>query len=722
MDMQDKNAIPAPKCKTLPHVRKYTNQNNPSYIDETPDPYHWLSDKSNPEVIDYLKAENSYTKECMRDTDELQKQLFDEIKSRIQETDTSAPWPHDDYLYYFRTVEKQEYSIFCRKLSDKQTKSPEEILLDENILAADHEFFSIGDIEVSPCHKYLAYTADTTGDEQYQLFIKNLLTDTIINISEKYEIGDVSAGLTWSADSLSIIYIKLDPSLRPYQVWAFTQSDHSNILLFTEADERFWTGAELTRTLDFILIHSQSKLSSEVYYLPATGISKESTKLITSIKPRQQHVEYYVDHYKSTGKNSQQSEFFYILINSEQKPNFELYRTDINSKSVEEWELLISHKNDIKLANIDCFADYCVLLTRENGLNQLKIIPNYDFGNIIKLNIEKKFNEQVYDIGPGHNEMFKNQFYYFDYESLATPHSVYKMDTSNTDDLQIELVKQDPVLNNFNRNNYISERIFIESSDKSVKIPLSIIYNKQKYKKDGTHGALLYGYGSYGISIDPYFSHSRISLLDRGMAYIIAHIRGGGELGETWHYAGRLNCKTNTFSDFISAAEYLTEHQYTSSDKLAIQGGSAGGLLIGNVINQKPELFKAAIAEVPFVDCLNTMLDPSLPLTITEYEEWGNPTNELEVYQYIKSYAPYENVTTQKYPNLLINNSLEDYRVSYWEAAKWTAKLRVHQKADNTILLKTQMTAGHGGASGRYQALHEVAFNYSFVLKYLNLD
>lgn len=736
----DKNTIiSAPKCKALKHVRKYVNND---YSDKVDDPYFWLTDKHNPEVIDYLTQENRYTDHIMQDSKDLQQELFNEIKSRIQETDTSAPWPYDNYLYYFRTIKDKEYGLFCRCRNQANNQvnysidsSTEEILLDENTLAENHDFFQIGDQEISSCHKFLAYTVDTKGDEKYSLYIKDLTNNITYDFSTIANLNHLYAGLTWSADSKSLLYIVLDNSLRPYQVWNLdfdyflknTKKPELDTLiykLFTEADERFRVSTDISRSKEFIFIELESHLSSEIYYLPARGLSKHSVNNIKLVKPRVQDVQYFIEHQCNHNKKEN---YFYLLINSKQKPNYELFRININSYSnhndsqdlsdLKQWQLLIKHDINTKLEDFDCFQDFCVLFTRKNGLNYLNIINHYDFKNLSTYNIEQRLHEQVYTLFPGHNEMYNTQNYRFHYESLSTPDSVYNLDINQVD---LQLIKQDQVLNNFNRSDYISERIFV-SVDGKVQVPVSIIYNKHKYKKDGNHPLLLYGYGSYGISMDPYFSHARISLLDRGIAYAIAHIRGGGDLGETWHHQGRLGCKTNTFSDFIQSAEYLISHNYTNSNKLVIQGGSAGGLLMGNVINQKPELFHAVIAEVPFVDCLNTMLNPELPLTVTEYEEWGNPSADVEVYQYIKSYSPYENVSAQNYPNLLINNSLEDCRVSYWEAAKWTAKLRTMKTDNNMLLLKTEMTAGHGGASGRYEGIHEIAFNYSFILKNLEI-
>ncbi len=737
----DKNTIiSAPKCKALKHIRKYVNND---YLDKVDDPYFWLSNKSNPEVIDYLKQENAYTDYIMQDTKDLQKEIFNEIKARVQETDTSAPWPFDNYLYYFRTIKDKEYSIFCRCKNNQNNtidSNSEEILLDENILAETHDFFHIGDEEISPCHKFLAYTVDTTGDEKHSLYIKDIAKNITYDFSVIADLNHLCAHLTWSADSQSLLYVMLDSSLRPYQVWHLdfayfrknsNKPDLNKLthLLFEETDERFRVSTDISRSKEYIFIEVESHLSSEIYYLPAKDILNNINNLIL-IKPREQDVQYFIEHQNT--KNNQES-YLYLLINSKQKPNYELYRINLNNNKIHpndlrdlnQWELLIKHNDNTKLEDFESFENFCILFTRTNGLNYLHIINNNDFSKIQQYNIEQHLNEQVYTLFPAHNEMYKTQEYRFHYESLSTPDSVYSLtideSLSDINQIKLNLIKQDEVLSNFDRSHYITERLFvsIDDVDNKIKVPISLIYNKNFYKKDGKHPLLLYGYGSYGISMEPYFSHSRISLLDRGIAFAIAHIRGGGDLGETWHHQGRLDCKTNTFTDFIKSAEYLIENNYTNSHKLIIQGGSAGGLLMGNVINQRPELFHCVIAEVPFVDCLNTMLNPNLPLTVTEYEEWGNPTADSEVYKYIKSYAPYENVTNQCYPHILINNSLEDCRVSYWEAAKWAAKLRVNKTDNNILLLKTEMTAGHSGASGRYQSLHEIAFNYSFIIKTL---
>jgi oligopeptidase B len=718
-----KKEISAPKCKTLPHVRKYYNTNNPEYTDEVNDPYHWLIDKSNQEVIDYLIAENNYTNYVMSDTKKLQEQLFLEFKNRIQETDSRAPWPHDNYLYYFRTIAEKEYHLFCRKNINDQTTDSEQILLDKNLLAEQYDFFNIGDLEVSPCHNYIAYTVDTIGNECYELYIKDLNTNESFNLN----IQNISPDIEWSADSKVLLYLKLDELLRPYELNCFNcfefltnkkLNTQLNFTLHYETDEKFRLCVERTRSKEYLIITAQSKISTEVYYLPAHNLTPDSINKIQLIKPRLEHVEYYIEHHRHNNQNH-----FYILLSSEKTPNFELYKVDLNTttdlQNTNNWQLIIPHDINTKLDHLDCFKDYCILFTKSNGLNNLYIINNYNFTKLEKYDIELNFKEQIYDIAPANNEMYDHNEYRLQYESMSTPHSIYSVKISQDNNYQLTLIKTDSVLNNYNKSDYISERLFVNTAP-NVSVPISLIYNKNKYKKDGSHPLLLYGYGSYGISIDPYFSYTRISLLDRGIAFAIAHIRGGGELGEPWHHQGRMHVKTNTFLDFIKCSEYLIHNKYTSAAKLIIQGGSAGGLLIGYVINQRPELFNIAIAEVPFVDCLNTMLDPTLPLTVTEYDEWGNPTDSALVYQYIKSYAPYENIKTQNYPHLLINNSLEDTRVCYWEAAKWTAKLRTHKLDNNLLLLNTEMAAGHGGVSGRYQAMKDTAFTYSFILKCLN--
>ncbi|MBP9722842.1 MAG: S9 family peptidase [Gammaproteobacteria bacterium] len=714
--------IDAPKCKTLNHIRKYPNQNShitntDIIIDETVDPYFWLHDKNNSEVIDYLNAENNYADKVMRSTNNLQQELFNEIKARIKETDNSAPWQIDNYCYYYRTEINKEYSIFCRKLisascSDSPEEFLEEILLDENILASDQEFFVIGDLEVSPCHKYLAYTVDTTGNECYELFIKHLTTAETKKITFDTDIN-IAPEITWSADSKHLIYITLDNSLRPYSIWSYFYQPKKLVpktktrLIFTEPDEKFRVSIERTRSNKYILIESSSQTSTEIYYLPASNLSKNIDKL-TSVKPRQANIEYSVDHYFN---NNTQEQYFYILINSPTKLNYELFKYNFNSSSSTNLELLIAHNNNIQLESIECFADYAVLYTKENCVTALNIIRNYNFDNIQHLDLTTILSEELYEISAGQNEMYDSKEYIFELESFVTPSRVYAIKPAMPEP-DLRLIKASQVFN-VNKDNYVTKRLFVN------KIPISLIYNKHTYQPNGRQPLLLYGYGSYGISIDPYFSYSRFSLLDRGIAFAIAHIRGGGELGDEWHHQGRLDCKTNTFSDFITAANYLISNKYTNSKKLIIHGGSAGGLLIGNVINQRPDLFNIAIAEVPFVDCLNTMLDPDLPLTINEYEEWGDPNNQT-VYNYIKSYAPYENIKPQNYPNLLINNSLNDCRVGFWEAAKWAAKLRANKTNNNILLLKTLMNAGHGGSSGRYQSLYETAFNFNFILNSLD--
>lgn len=716
--MFNPNNIPTPKCK----------KQAPTNI--TGDHYDWLTNRGNPEVINYLKEENSYAELVMQNTKKLQQELFDEIKSRIKEDDITAPWEHDQYLYYFKTKTDQEYSIFCRRFINT-LEDTEQILLDENELAKNFEFFETGDMEISPCHQYLAYTVDTTGNESYQLYVKDLKnsqTYCLIATKDKIKISDE---IVWSADSKSILYIKLNRAHRNYQVWhynfaAFIENNNTQSLtfhtqIFHEKDERFELSIERTRSDQYLLIASNSQISSEIYYFPADNLISldfNTVKFIKSIKTRAQDVKYYAEHC---------NDYFYISINSKEKLNFELYRFHISDS--DNWELLIAHQPDIQIEHLDCFANFAILFTKQYGLPQLKIINNYDFKNIINFDIPQIFNEQIYDVAPGHNQMFNTSKYIFDYDSLITPSSTYSIEPQtkiNPENFNLQLIKSDEVLNGYDKNHYLTQRLLIDigidpDTNANLKLPISILYNKNQYKPDGNHPLLLYGYGAYGISIDPYFSYSRVSLLDRGIAFAIAHVRGGGELGESWHHGGRLACKNNTFNDFITAAEYLINNKYTHNSKLIIEGRSAGGLLIGNVINQRPELFHIAIAQVPFVDCLNTMLNPELPLTIGEYEEWGNPSNNKEAYEYIKSYAPYENIKQQKYPHLLLNNSINDYRVNYWEAAKFAAKLRAHKLDQNLLLLKTLMNAGHGGSSGRYQALHETVFNYSFILLCLGL-
>jgi oligopeptidase B len=655
------------------------------------DPYFWLREKTDPEVIAYLEAENQHTEAVMAPTANLQNALFDEILGRIQETDLTVPARDDEYLYYSRTEQGKQYSIHCRKRVGTET---EEILLDENELAKGQKYFRIDAIRPSADQQLLAYSVDTAGDEIYTIHVKDLITGGVL----ADQVAGAHGALQWASDNTTLFYVTVDAAKRPDKVWRHTlgtgQSD--NQLIFHEADERFFVSIEKSRSKRFLFIRLHSKNASEVHYLPAS----EPHGAFRLIQPRQPEVEYSVEH---------QSDWFLIRTNEAAK-NFRLMKAPIEDPDRRNWTEAIGHRADVKLEAIDAFRDHLVVYERENGLRKLRV-QNVTTGDTHYVG----FQEPSYSVAPLDNFEYNTHILRFRYTSLVTPSSIYDYDMVAR---SRELRKCEPVLGGYDPNDYVSERIFATAAD-GARIPIALVYRKGT-AREGNAPLLLYGYGSYGINSESTFASSRLSLLDRGFIYAIASIRGGAELGEEWHDQGKLKSKRNTFTDFIAAAEHLIEERYTASDRLAILGGSAGGLLMGAVVNLRPDLFHTVIAKVPFVDVLSTMLDSSLPLTVTEYEEWGDP-NEETAYLYMRSYSPYDNVERKAYPNMLITAGLNDPRVSYWEPAKWVAKLRAMKTDDNLLLLKTNMGSGHFGASGRYERIKETAFEYAFLLMILGL-
>ncbi len=660
--------------------------------DKRIDNYYWLRQQDNPEVIDYLKAENDYTEEKMQHTKELQKSLYDEILSRIKETDLSVPYRLKDYYYYFRTEEGQAYSIFCRKYKNLDAK--EEILLDQNELAEGKEFFSLGVTSVSPNQQILAYSTDTTGAEQYTLVFLDLSTRSLYSET----IPNTYYSFAWGNDNQTVFYTKVDDANRPYQLWRhILNSDPSkDVLVYQEDDEAYYLSVGKTRSRAYILLELGSMVTSEVYYLDADNPSGE----FKIFQPRQTGVEYSIEHHSNR---------FYIVIN-EEAINFKLMETPVNSPDKTNWKTLIPHREDVMLEGIDAFADHLAIYERKGGLPTARIQTL-----ATKEITELTFPEPTYSFSGGNNPEFDTTKFRFGYSSMITPSSVFDYDLATGGR---ELKKETEVLGGYDRTLYSSERLIATASD-GTKVPISLVY-KKGINKDGSNPLWLTGYGSYGYPYPATFSSLRLSLLDRGFIVAIAHIRGGQEMGRKWYEDGKFLHKKNTFTDFIACAEHLIAEKWTNSDRLVISGGSAGGLLMGAVINLRPDLFKAVVADVPFVDVLTSILDTSLPLTVLEWEEWGNP-NQPEYYDYIKSYSPYDNVTAKDYPALLIIAGLNDSRVKYWEPAKWTAKLREIKTDNNLLLLKTNMSAGHGGASGRYEHLQEIAFEYAFVLDQLNI-
>ena len=660
--------------------------------DERIDNYFWMRDRDNPKVIAYLEAENAYTESMMQHTEALQTTLYDEMLTRIKETDLSVPYRKGDFYYYSRTEEGKAYPIYCRKHGSLD--ATEEVLLDQNELASGHDFLSLGVFQVSPNHQLLAYSVDTTGDEQYTLFFLDLTTHQVYPES----IVETSPAFTWGNDSQTVFYTQVDPLNRPFKLFRHTLGfpPDSDVLIHHEQDESYFLDVSKTRSEAYILINLNSKVTSEVHYLDANN----PTGSFQVIQPRCSGVEYEVEHHGS---------HFYIVTN-DSAINFKLMKTLVESPSKKNWLPEIPHRDEVMISGVSAFADHLVVYEREAGLPTVRVR---------KLSTAEEhyitFPESTYAIFQGNNPEFNTTTLRFNYTSLVTPNSVFDYDLETQ---KRELKKETEVLGGYDRTQYTSDRIMATATD-GTQIPISIVY-KKGMERNGPCPLLLTGYGSYGASYPPSFSSNRLSLLDRGVVIAIAHIRGGGEMGRKWYEDGKFLKKKNTFTDFIACAEHLIAHKWTSKDAIAISGGSAGGLLMGAVTNMRPDLFKVVVANVPFVDVVTTMLDTSIPLTVLEWEEWGNP-NDKTYYEYMKSYSPYDNVEPKDYPHMLITAGLNDSRVKYWEPAKWTASLRDMKTDDNILLLKTNMGAGHGGASGRYQRLKEVAFEYAFLLERLGL-
>ncbi len=649
------------------------------------DNYYWLRQRGDSQVTAYLTAENAYTDTMMKQTEEGQEKIFQELKGRIRETDEEVPAKRGNYFYYTRTEAGKQYSIYCRK--EGNLDAPEDVLLDVNELAEGHAFCDIGVYQVGPNHNLLAYSVDTTGNETYDLYIMNLSTkvhlpDVIHNTSYSCE---------WANDNKTILYSTMDEAKRPDKIFRHVLGTESakDVLVFAEPDQSFFASVSKTRSNKYLLISVGSISTTEYRFLDANTPAGK----FTVIHPRQKDMEYYVDHH---------GDLFYISSNENAK-NFKLMTTPTKNPAKANWTEIIPHRDSVKIDNYDLFKNHLVVYERERGLNHIRII-NLTTNDDHRV----EFPEPVYDFQLSGNLEYDTENLRFIYYSLVTPRSVFDYDMNTKE----RVLKKEYEVKGYDRTLYESQRIFATAAD-GRQIPMSVVY-KKPLRLDGANPLYLYGYGSYGSSMDPWFSSNRISYLDRGFVYVIAHVRGGGEMGRFWYDEGKLLNKKNTFSDFIACAEHLVKEKYTNSNRLVVGGGSAGGLLIGAVVNMRPDLFKVAIAEVPFVDVMNTMLDSTIPLTVTEYEEWGNP-HDSQFYYYMKSYSPYDNVTAQEYPNMLITAGLNDPRVQYWEPAKWCARLRATKTGDDWLLLKTNMGQGHMGASGRYDFLKEIAFEMAFI-------
>lgn len=653
------------------------------------DEYYWLNKREDPAVLDYLNAENTYTDAMLSDVKDLRENLFKEIIGRIKQTDESVPCKIRGYYYYYRFEEGKEYPIHCRKKG--HLDAPEEILIDVNELATGQSYCHVTGLEVSPDNNMLAFGIDTISRRLYTIKIKNLQTGEMLTDV----VADTQGVTAWANDNQTFFYtLKNTETLRDERIMRHTlgSSQSHDKEVYHEKDEAFYASVFKTKSEKFIMIASTSTVSDEYHYLDANDPEGE----FKVIHPRERHLEYFVDHY---------GDHFYIRTNW-LATNFRLVKTPVTQTTKDNWEEVIPHRPDVLLDNFEIFNNYLVIAERKNALNLLKVI---EWSSNAEHYIP--FGEEVYQASFESNPDFDSDVLRFQYSSLTTPFSVYDYNMKTG---ERTLMKRMEVVGNFDPNNYESKRLFAKAPD-GTQIPISLVY-KNGMQLDGNNPLLLYGYGSYGISIDPYFSSMRLSLLDRGFVYAIAHIRGGQELGRQWYEDGKLLKKKNTFVDFIASAEELIHQKYTNPQKLFAMGGSAGGLLMGAVINMRPDLFKGIIAAVPFVDVVTTMLDEDIPLTTGEYDEWGNP-NQKEYYDYMKSYSPYDNIEPKPYPNMLVVTGLHDSQVQYWEPAKWVAKLRDLKTDQNLLLLHTNMHAGHGGASGRFERYKETALEYAFLLK-----
>lgn len=653
------------------------------------DQYYWLNERENPEVINYLEKENEYYQEFMKPYQKFEKDLFEELKSRIKENDESVPYFLNGYWYQVKYQEGKDYPIYVRK--KEKIEAAEEVIIDVNELAEGHEYFNLSGLSISPNNKYASFGVDRVGRRKYTLQVKDLEVNEILPTKIELTTG----GSVWANDNKTIFYTrKDDQTLRSNQVFKHQLGSEpkQDKLVFQEDDETFISYVYKTKSKEFIVIGSTSTTTDDYQILNAN----QPEDNFKPFAKRKQGVEYNIEHYK---------DHFYITTNLDGATNFKLMKTPIEKTSVKNWQEVIPHKEDTLLEGIDVFNEYLVTSERYNGLNRIRVM-RWDEKDDFYL----PFESETYTAYTTTNPEFDTHKLRFAYNSLTQPASVVEFDMQEKTS---KILKEQEVPNpNFDKDNYISERVWATASD-GTKIPVSLVY-KKGVKRNGKNPLLQYAYGSYGATIDPYFSTSRISLLDRGFIYAIAHIRGGEYLGRQWYEDGKMMKKKNTFTDFIDVSHYLIDQKYTSPEHLYAMGGSAGGLLMGAVINSSPELYHGVISAVPFVDVVTTMLDDSIPLTTGEYDEWGNP-NEKEYYEYMLSYSPYDQVKAQNYPNLLVTTGLHDSQVQYWEPAKWVAKLRELKTDDHLLFLDTNMKAGHGGASGRFEALKEVAKEYIFL-------
>ncbi|MBY4401456.1 S9 family peptidase [Rhodococcus fascians] len=698
-----------------PPIAKKVPQGRTHHGDTFIDNYEWLRVKEDPEVIAYLEAENAYTEQQTAGLEALRGKIFDEIKSRTQETDLSVPTRMGQWWYYSRTVEGKSYGLQCRcpvdssddwtppTLSSDVDVPGEQILLDANVEAEGHDFFSLGAFSISLDGTLLAYSTDTEGDERYTLRFKNLETGELLADT----IENVAPGATWTADATHVFYLTVDESWRPDTVWRHTLGKAEDVKVFHEPDESYWVGFGSTRSEKYLMIWVGSKITSECLVLESTDPEGEFRVVL----PRTDGIEYSIEHAVVAGEDR-----FLITHNGsvngwgtegEKAENFLLAEAPVSDPL--DQRILVPHQGDVRVEDIDAFASHLIFTYRREALTRMAIWPLTDEGYGEYRELE--FDEELYSVGAGSNPEWDQPLLRMVYTSFITPGQVYDLDIASG---ELLLRKSQPVLGEFDAGDYVQHREWATAPD-GTQIPLSVIARKDV--PEGPAPTLLYGYGSYEASMDPSFSVARLSLLDRGIVFVVAHVRGGGEMGRHWYDQGKTLQKKNTFTDFIAAAQHLIDTGRTSPKHLVADGGSAGGLLMGAVANLAPELFNGILANVPFVDPLTSILDPSLPLTVIEWDEWGNPLADKEVYEYMKSYSPYENVEAKDYPSILAITSINDTRVLYVEPAKWVAALRATKTGDSDLLLKTEMSAGHGGVSGRYEKWKEAAFEYAWIVE-----
>ena len=682
-DRRDTTLPKPPVAKTAPRTTEVHGERR---VDE----YHWLREKEDPDVRAYLEAENAYTDAVMKPTEGFQQALYAEMLGRIQETDENVPYRKGDFYYYSRTEQGKQYPIYCRRRGTLEAE--EEVTLDLNRLAAGKAFMSLGAYQVSDDASLLAYATDDTGFRQYTLFVKDLRTGELVEkVAEK--VGSVA----WADDDRTLFYtVEEDSTKRQYRLYRHRLGEGAHDLVLEEADPAFNVDVYRTRSRQYIVLGASSLTTSEVLFLPAAEPRGE-WRLVA---PRVHEQEYDLEHH---------GDVFYVRSNDGGR-NFRLVKAPVASPGRESWTEVVPHRPEVMLEGVDCFRDHLVRFEREGGLPQVSVT---DLRTGVAHRIA--FPEAAYTVSPEANREFDTRTFRYGYQSLVTPPSVFDYDMETR---TATLLKEQPVLGGYDRTQYETERVFATAPD-GVAVPLSIVYRK-RLARDGAAPLFLYAYGSYGFPLPITFSSNRVSLLDRGVVLALAHVRGGGEMGKAWHDDGRLAKKRNTFTDFIAAAEFLLAGKYGSRDRLVVEGGSAGGLLMGAVTNMRPDLWKAVVSKVPFVDVINSMLDETLPLTVGEFEEWGNP-KEKTAYDTMKSYCPYSNLERKAYPAILVRTSFNDSQVMYWEPAKYVARLRALKTDANPLLLKTNLEAGHGGASGRYDYLREVAFDYAFILRQMGV-